>query len=325
MPDFSARPLKYSGNPIIPLGGASSYREVMATDPWAMIDPWDAEDLILLFSAVAAGAGVINSIGMFRGSVADPYESWTEVGQVLTAGSSGAWDEGGVRLGKGVYEDGLLYVPYAGFGNDNLPFAIGLAMFDGDTWSKHEDNPILTPDGQGRDDGDRLDCPVITTEGSAKTLTYSYYNGEVTLPGYRYATATEWNSWTKAGSGDVLTLAPRRAEQHQRFKEGGTYWLINEAGSLTEPYRIYAYTSPTPAAGPWTPSPFNPLLKESGIVDAIDRYHVSTPCYLAAGGRRLMFYSPGGDVNQPYYENTWPLSVATYVERPARGGSIFRM
>jgi hypothetical protein len=324
--DFTTRPVRYSGNPIVPLDQAA-WRSDFINDPVAMIDPNDSSTLLIWVTGVAAPGGVRHSLGLFTAPVSDPY-TLTEYGQVLFPGSAGQFDADGMRIGDVWYDAGTFYMLYTGFSASETIFKIGLATSaDGRSWTKHGSNPIFTCDGNGRDDGgDKVDAAAVLKEGSTLSMVYSYYTDSVTLPGFRYATAStsDPTTWTKQGSGDILTIAPLRAEKHQIWKSEGVYYLLYEAGSETEPFRIYLATAPA-LTGPWRLSPFNPILKESGLVGASDRYHVSTPYYVAAGGRDLLYFSPAGDLDQPYWQNRWPLSVATYVRRPARGGSIFRI
>ncbi len=305
---------------MIPLGGSGSFYESFVTDPCTLVDPSDATKLVQWFSAVAT-SGVVNSIGRVTSTVADPY-TWGTPTQVMTHGGSGAFDEGGCRLGSVIYVSGTYYMYYTGFSGNQATFSIGYATSsDGVTWSKQ--GSVLTPTGQGRTDGDgtKLDCAAVIKEGSSWTMIYSYYDTGNVLPGFRYATSSDGATWTKGGSGDILTTLPLNAEMHKIYHIDGVYWLIYEAGSSDTSYRIFA-ASAIVATGPYVNCPFNPIFLESGVPATFDLYHVATPDLIFAGGSWILFYSGAGQVFQPYFDNTlWPLGVATYVERPTGLGN----
>lgn len=327
IPNLTTRPLKYASNPVIALGGAGSFYETFVTDPVVMIDPSDSTRLVMWFSAVAAGSypTVTNSIGRATSTVANPYV-WVVTGQVLTA--SAGDDVDGVRLGDVTYDSGTYHFFYTGFSGGLATFKIRHATStDGITIGSK--TTILTPTGQGRTDGNgtRVDCAAVYQSGSNLTLIYSYYDvisSVIALPGYRYATATtaDYTAWTKGGSGDVLTTYPLNGEKHQVFNQDGMFYLIYEAGSFTQAFRIYAAVSGS-VTGPFTNISTNPILLESGIPGSIDRYHVATPRLINVGGSDLLFYSPAGAVDQPYNSasNTWPMAVATYTASPSGAGT----
>lgn len=310
-------PLPHPGNPLFPLGGAGSWREEQIFDFCPLPDPTDAAKLLMYATGMAAPvASGTMSIGRYTGTVAAPY-TWADTGQVLLPAASG-WDAGHVRLGSVVYTAGTYYLFYTG-GTPGSGTSIGLATStNGASFTRHPSNPILTPTGQGRNDGDHVSEPAVLLEGGQWTLIYGYRNGGTTLPGYRYATSTNGTSWAKGGTGDILTTAPLYGEFHQILKVDDKYVLIYESGSGTVPYRIFAAIGPA-ASGPFTPLPTGPILRESGLVGAWDRYHVATASVLQVSGQWLLFYCAAGTMDQPYVNNTWPGGIATFVPRAFAG------
>jgi hypothetical protein len=224
-----------------PLGGAGTWYEGQVYDFQPLTDPADSTRLLCYVSGMKAPTpSGEQSIGRFHVSASNPFQTWTSDGQVLTKGAGGAWDAGGVRMGSLFYDAGTYYLFYSGWDAGFTYEKIGLATStDGTTFTKYASNPILTPTGQGRTDGDFVSEPAVLKEGSAWTMIYGYRNGATILPGYRYATSGDGLSWTKGGAGDVLTTDPLYGEFHQLVKFGASdYALIYEAGSLTVPYRI---------------------------------------------------------------------------------------
>lgn len=321
-------PVRYSA-PIIPVGGNAAY-DSQVFDPGVMVNPTDATQLLLYCSLMGAPVqdGEI-SIGRFTAPlasyVADPSNpaNWTYTGQVLTKGTGGAWDDAYVRLNSIDYLSGTYYLSYTG--NDGSVDQIGLATSsNGTSFTKSGANPILTPTGQGRNDGNYVSQGFIYREGSALTMIYSYRDAPGTiLPAYRYATATtaDWTSWTKGGSGDIYRTAPLYAEFHQVLKHNGLYYLVYEAGNFSEAFGCRFATSGT-VTGPYTPIQSGGALffPASGTVGAWDRYHTSTPFLIELANGWNLFVSCAGDHFQPYGTNTWPLGVATYPDFGFAGG-----
>lgn len=312
-------PVRYASNPIISLA-ASTWYTSQIYDPNVLFDPSNSANLFMYVSGMASPVQTgEQSIGRFSGTVANPY-SWSSPTQVLTKTGSG-WEQKHVRLGCIFYDGGTYYNYYTGTDNSDVD-SIGLATStDGTSFTRSGSNPILTADGQGRDDGTHVSQPWVVKEGSSWTMIYSYRNSALghpagTLPGYRYATSSDGVSWTKGGSGDVLTTSPLFGEQHQVVKINGLYYLIYEAGTdtfvtPTRPFRIYAATSGV-VTGPYTAVPQNPILAPSGVVGATDRYHVATPFAIEINGVWRLFYCGAPDHDQPYGTNTWPMCIADF-------------
>lgn len=324
MPRFEFPPTKLAGNPRIPLGSAGSWYEKQIFDPVVLPHHSDSSALVMFVSGMAAPVATgLQTIGRLTSTVANPLV-WSTPTQVLTNGGVGAWDNGGARLGGVLYVGGTYYMYYTG-GPAGGGTRIGLATSsDGITWTKHASNPVLTPTGQGRNDGDNVSEPAVWFEGGSWTMIYSYRNGSTILPGYRYATSSDGISWTKGGSGDILTVAPLYGEFHQILKIDGEYWLQYESGGSTAsqiPYRIFMAKSTTNTViGPYVPTRFGPVLSETNQAGTWDRYHVATACVFQAGSRWLMAYVGASDLFQPYWDNTWPMGFAEYVDFVGQAG-----
>jgi hypothetical protein len=300
---------RYASNPIININGSAWYASQIF-DFCVIPDHTDATKLIMYASGMASPVetGEI-SIGKFTSTVANPYV-WTEVGQVLTHGSSGAFDEKDVRLGSCFEDSGTYYIYYTGI-NNSFAAAIGLATStDSDTFSKSGSNPVLTPTGQGRNDGTHVSEAAVLKEGSSWTMVYSYRNGATVLPGYRYATASTATGWTKGGAGDILTcVSGFYCEFHHLFKVGSDYVIVYESGNTTNPFRLYMASASSPTSD-FINSASNPILSESGGAGTWDRYHVATGRLNLIGNQWRLFYAGAGGHDQPYGTNTWSMGVA---------------
>lgn len=302
---YEQAPTPYASNPIIPL--VSGWYVSQVYDPVVMIDPLDSTKLRMYVSGMAAPVqSGIQSIGLFTASRSNPITGWTSAGQVLTP--YGPYHD--VRNGTVIYSGGTFYLFYTGINGSTLEICLATCT-DGVTFVPSGSNPILTPTGQGRNDGTQVEDPAVCFDGTNWLMVYSYRNGATTLPGFRVATASTPTSWTKAGSGDVLTTAPLYGEWHQISKIGDTYVLTYEAGSTTVPYKIFQATSLTPT-GAYTDIAQNPVLAGSGVPGSWDRYHVATPWMMQIDGQWLMYYCAAGNHDQPYGTNTWPMGVAEY-------------
>ncbi|HUO64982.1 MAG TPA: hypothetical protein VMT97_14810, partial [Terriglobales bacterium] len=309
--------VRYASNPVIPLGGSGSWYEEQVFDPCVLVDPSDATKLIMFVSGMASPVASSNvTVGRFDGTVANPY-SWSEHGgtghgQVLLPGSGGSWDQTAVRLGSCFYDSGTFYIYYAGYSSGSGVSQIGLATStDGVTFTKSGSNPVLTPTGQGRNDGDNVEDPAVLKEGSAWTMIYAYRNGGTVLPGYRYATASTATAWTKGGVGDLITCSVGSfCEWHQIQKIGSEYVLIFEAGNDSPPFSLYM-SSASSVTGPYSPNDNSQtILSPSGVVGAWDRYHVATGALFNIGTLWLLYYVGAGLHQSPYQTNTYPMGVA---------------
>jgi hypothetical protein len=319
---LDVRPKRYASNPIIGLGGSGTWYEKQIFDPVPMIDPANSANLVMWVTGMAAPVATGEmSIGRCTSTVADPY-SWTVTGQVLSK-AAGEWDDNHVRLGSVLYDSGTYYMYYTG-GPPGTGTSIGLATSDdGITWTRHASNPILTPNDNGRDDGDHVSEPAVIKEGSDWTMIYSYRNGATVLPGYRYATSSDGVTWTKGGTGDILTTAPLYGEFHQLLKINGSYVLIYESGTGEVPYRLFAATSGV-AIGPYANIPQNPFLEETGVADDWDEFHVATGAIIEVNNIWRLLYVGAGDLSQPYVNNTWPMGIADFQTRAFCGGNGMR-
>lgn len=314
IPSLATVPAPYASNPIISLTGDYArqvYDFAIVVNPSNSAEMW-------MFASVMDASG-IQRIGRFSAvtsAVENNTATWTYDGRVLLPGTGAQWDATnglggvtGIRLGSIVYTGGTFYLYYNS--DAAVTDGVGLATgTDGFAFTKSASNPILTPSGNGRNDGQSVSQPAVMLEGASTwTMIYSYV-GPPILPGLRYATSSDGIAWTKGGSGDIFSLGALYCEFHQIVKlASDDYLLLCEAGNTTNSFQIWVGRSKA-VTGPYT-SPTQPWLSPSGTVSAYDRYHVATAhLFQMPSGNLKLFYCAAGDLDQPYVDNTWTGCVA---------------
>ena len=165
----------------------------------------------------------------------------------------------------------------------------------------------------------RVSQGAVWFDGTTWTMLYAYRNGSTILPGYRRATSTDGETWTKVGVGDVISLGPAGAwdstymEYHSINKIGSTFTLAYEAFNGTQ-YWIGMATASS-LAGPWTKSGLNPILEASQASGAFDQFHVATPTFFEVSGTWYLMFQ-GGNVFSPYGTSRWAFGMATLAGTP---------
>lgn len=316
--DSNALRVARPGTACFPLIGASWYEE-QVFDFQVLVDPSDATRLLCYASGMTTPANSTNiKIGRFHAPLSGDLTSWTDDGIVLSPTAS-TWDATFVRMGSLFYESGTFYMFYSGRSGSGT--SIGLATStNGTTFTKFAGNPILTPTGQGRNDGGHVEEPAVIKEGASWTMIYAYVSG-VTLPGYRYATSSDGTTWTKGGAGDILNNEPLFSEFHQILNFGANdYALIYEAGNFSTAYNLFVARS-TAVTGPYTNWINNPLLRQASA-PVFDRYHIATPFIIQINGQWKLFYCGASDADQPFNTNTWPGSIANIYVGATKSGML---
>lgn len=308
-------PVKYVNNPTIDLVAGSSYQSQLY-DFQPMIDPTDSTKLVMWCSGMAAPVATgLQAVHRFTSTVADPY-TWVFQSVVLSPTGSG-WEQADIRVGTVLYIAGTYHLWYTGYAAGGAPGSIGHATSaDGITWARSGSNPVLTPTGQGRNDGTNVENPAVYWDGISTFYMIYCYRDTRTLPGYRYATSTDGDTWTKGGSGDIFTGTTGSDgtalynEWHSITHDKGRFSLLYEAGNTTNPYKCYCTVADS-VTGPY-PNTYPPLLPPSGIAGDFDRHHTATPAALKINGVWRLFYCGAGDHDQPYGTNTWSAGMANF-------------
>ena len=307
---------RYAGNPVI-LHGDQAWHDSQVFDPVVMINPADSDELLMFLSGMEAPVehGTM-SIGLYTADRSDPF-TWTHWGQILEPTGTGSDFDGiHVRLDSVVWDDDedefKLYYTGSTTGGAN---AVGLATSPTAkaTFTRYGSNPILTPNGQGRDDGDFVSQFAVIKEGSSDWKgVYCYRDGGTILPGYRWASSSDGLSWTKedawdAGD-DLVNYAPQFVEWHQFFKKDGRYFILFEKGNGSTDFHLYMISAEAPE-GPYYPE--KTILANTGVDGDFDEFHVATGFLAEIDGVTYLFYCGGEDHAQPYGTNHFSIGMAT--------------
>jgi len=330
--ESSMPPIRYKGNPIMKHGGfPGAGGQIMET--CILVNPKDSTRLIMFF----AGQNLIKSDGG-RGALAKAwaYRSnplvWYqyEGNPILTPDPSIPFETFSVRLDCVLYNERTdeYWIYYTGrtdkpFLNNGATDAVGLAICPSgkDGYSnvtktnikKFQGNPIVTPAGQGRIDGNHVSQSSVIIDKGIYYMYYSYRDTSDILPGIRYATSKDGKVWTKQGSGNILSRGMAGSpdtqyfEWKQCFKSFGKYIMIWEAfdGKV---WTICMASADSPS-GPWVKSAKNPIFRPSGIRGTFDELFVATPAFYTFNGKWYLYYQ-GANNGGDYNFNTWDMGAA---------------
>ena len=102
---------------------------------------------------------------------------------VLTRGEPGEWDDNNILYGAGVIHDGNQYhLWYTGWGDQTGTIQGGYATSpDGAVWTKHPDNPVLTPGPTGTWDDEGVDPHTVLFENGVYRMWYSGSDDSATI------------------------------------------------------------------------------------------------------------------------------------------------
>jgi hypothetical protein len=312
------QPNKYVSNPIISHGGG--WKDSQLHYPCILIDPTDATKLMMwvggLAAPVSTGEG---SIGLYYGTVADPYTWVPYAGNpVFTKNGVSGWEF------QSVFPDTVIWNPvtsrfwmyYTGCSAGNVGESVGLATsIDGITWVREGTNPILTPTGQGRDDGDVIgNGGVLREDATHWYMYYCYRDGAATLEGIRCASSSDGITWVKGGSGDIVHIGAAYdttyIEGVQVIKLGTKFVLIY--GCYDGTYWGTAIAASINFDAGFVKSSNNPLLDGSHRYGTWDKKGIATTKLFKIGSKWYAYYQgcDGDAIN--YSLEEWDLGVATF-------------
>ena len=327
----SAMPAVRMGDtPIIKHGGfAGADGQVM--EPCILQNPKDSTRLIMFY----AGQNLIKTDGG-RGALAKAwaYKStptvWheDEGNPILTPDTTIAFESFSTRMDYVLYkpETDEYWIYYTGrdmsTGKDRDAIGLAICPAGKDGYSavtkakikKYSGNPILSPTGQGRNDGTHVSQASILIDKGIYYMYYSYRLGDtLVLPGIRYATSTDGKVWTKQGTANLLSRGAEGApdskyfEWKQAFKAFNKYIIIWEAfdGKV---WSICMASADNPA-GPFTKSSKNPIFSPSNIKGAYDELYVATPAFYLINDKWYLYYT-GANNGGDYNFNTWDMGAA---------------
>ena len=219
--------------------------------------------------------------------------TWTKSASnpVLTEGTSGAWDAGGVRY-PSIHHDGTTFrMYYQGRGTTGTKIGLTTSA-DGVTWVKHASNPVI----------------------SATSLLSAYAPGSVVHNGSQFVmfysasgsigrmTSTDGIAWVDSGS--VFNPVGVRFSKPSVILDGTTYRMYytrleelgSGAGNANAVYPITIGYADSPDGIAWT-TYGNPIFT-AGSNGAWDRPAVGVPSVIKDGTAYKMWYA-GGRGNLP--------------------------
>lgn len=293
-PNLLTPPTPYAGNPIIPL----------LADKWYTHQVFDfcpvlpASTIYLFASGISTG-GIPSgewTIGLFTAPSDEPWNV-TDQGVVITPDVG--WK---LRVSAVLYRNSTFMVYGTEYADDfsTIRCVLWTSSVAAGPYTRY--GVVLDRTSGGRDDGGPNQLQAVLYD-DADAMFYSIYCTREGLPALRSAESEDGYTWTKTGSGDLLTTVPEFVEFHDFKKIGGEYVLLYETGSFETHFRIRVARSSTPD-GAYTTDAGN-FLEASGVTDAWDEFHVATLGLLQIGAAWKAYACAAGDVYQDYTGNTW--------------------
>jgi hypothetical protein len=327
-------PVRYKGNPIMVHSGWSS-GQIM--EPCILTNPKDTSKLIMFYGGghLIVEDGGRWAIGKAWADKSNPHV-WHEFqdNPIIKPNPLIPFESYFIRMDCAIYnsETDEYWIYYTGGENEPWSNAVGLAICatgeDGysnvteENIRKYEGNPILSPTGQGRDDGICVSQAAVIKVGEMYYMYYSYRLSNIIdldiLPGIRYATSTDGINWTKQGEGNIISRGgkgnpdSKYFEWKQIFKSFDRYIIIWEAFDSTT-WTVCMATALSPE-GPWVKSPKNPIFKPSAIAGTFDEKFVATPGFYLINNRWYLYYQGAKDGGN-YNYNNWDMGVAELKKR----------
>lgn len=271
--------------------GGGGWKDGQVNEPCILANPKDATKLIMFYSGMKLG-GSAGAIGKAWANIAEPFIWHEDADNPLLTNHHGiTFEASAIRLDTVIYDEERdeYWIYYTGSNTKTQADAIGLATcpVGKDGYSevvtakikRHEDNPILSPKGQGRDDETYVSQGAVFREKGAWHSLYSYRTAKQILPGIRLATSSDGQRWTKVPGPDLLTAAPESLymEWHQIYKIGDRYVMFYEGYNGGTRWGADVATSPSLTTG-WKKAPVN-LIDQTRWPNYSDKtlFHVATP------------------------------------------------
>jgi hypothetical protein len=316
-------------SPLIPVKiiscGGGGWKDGQVQEPCLLVNPKDTNKLILFYAGMTLGDGV-GCHGKAWANVSEPF-NWHEDNHnpLLQNDPHLAWEGGSLRLDSVLYNDALdeYWVYYTGGYGDSVNLATCPAGPDGYSavttahFKRYEGNPILTPKGQGRDDGNCVSQGAVFRERGRWYMFYSYRNDKI-LPGIRLATATDGKHWTKVPGPDLLSAAPeqRYLEWHQVYKIDNRYLLLYEGynGGVRWGADLAVSTNLTNGWKKLRVDLFDQTKWQNYSNETL--FHVATPAIYRIGNRWRLYFqaAPAGEYTSQHW-NLWGLDCDDVVRQ----------
>jgi hypothetical protein len=301
--ESAAPPVAAKPRMIINCGGGG-WKDGQVQEPCILVNPKDASKLIMFYAGMKLG-GREGAIAKAWADVADPFTWHEDAQRPLLNGRPGVVLDGTgcIRLDSVIYNEALdeYWIYCTGDSAKTPGSVIGLATCPAgkDGYSevtaanikRYADNPVLSPKGQGRDDGICVSQCAVFRENGLWYMFYSYRTKTKTLPGVRLATSRDGQHWTKVPGPDLLAAAPEQLyiEWHQVYKFGDRYVLLYEGYNGGTRWGAEVATSSSLTSG-WKKMPVSLIdqTKWSGYSDAF--FHVATPAIHQINNRWYLYF-----------------------------------
>lgn len=286
-----AQPLTpLSPKKIINFGGGG-WKDGQVNEPCILVNPKDKSKLIMFYSGMKLG-GSAGAIGKAWANISEPFV-WHEdaANPILTSDPNISFEASAIRLDAVLYNktSDEYWIYYTGSNFKTHADAIGLATCPAgrDGYSqvatanikRHDRNPILSPQGQGREDETYVSQGAVFREKSSWYSFYSYRTSNAVLPGIRLATSPDGKRWTKIPGADLLNAAPESVylEWHQIYKIGKRYMMFYEGYNGGTRWGADVATSTKLTSG-WKKAPVT-LIDQTKWSNYSDEFlfHVATP------------------------------------------------
>ena len=306
-PVVPAPGVKYTSNPIIPLGSATAWDDERVQSPSVIIDNGDYK---MWF---AGYDGSTYKIGYATGYYSSGW-TWTKYGSnpVLSTGSTGAWDSAHVMDPWVLKVGNILHMYYVGastYGGYQIGHATST---DGTSWTKDSNNPVLTIDPFIPWEGDKLREPCVIYQNGMYIMYYTSYSGST---GQRIGVAysTDGNNWSRDIRNPVLDRGNgtewdnRGVQTGSVYVEGASRYLFFSGnittswtvGFATLPTHGGNYTTPVLDASAQWPVQWSSLAWDANVPAGSNlRFQVATN----NGGTIWNFVGPDG-TSSTYFEN----------------------
>jgi predicted GH43/DUF377 family glycosyl hydrolase len=283
------RPGSDTDNIVLELGTGGSWDDDRIISPSAVTD---GEDVHLFYSGNDSSVykiGVASSpVSGFDGTNFTKYGS----NPILSPGTSGAWDDGGVTHPFVLYDpdDGLWKMYYMGISGSDSAIGLATATDPLGPWTKHPSNPVVEPTETWEDVA--LYSPLVLRESASSWKMLYTGNNPAGPARIGLATSTDGVTWTKYPSNPVLSpsgsgwMAASVFASRTLVKLGGTYHLYF-AGKQTElGYSKIGYASSTDLIT-WTLGSSNPILSPSRAWEGDE---VENPNLIQVGATQYLYF-----------------------------------
>lgn len=187
---------KDAANPVLNVGGAGTFDSIALWTPNVYSDGTG-------YQMWYSGGLTISGIGY---ATAPNPTAWSRQSNnpVLVKGGAGAWDESYAYLPVVVRNDSLYQMWYTGRSASSIVQTGYATSTDGVNWSKHPDNPVLSPGAPGEWDSGGASAGNVLFEDGLYHMWYFNWSNPISGIKIGYAISTDGTTWTKHAGNPIL-------------------------------------------------------------------------------------------------------------------------